>query len=47
MENITKDQNTEDKADEVSFLDFKNRTKYEEQEPQCDIHDEECLSCGS
>jgi hypothetical protein len=47
MENITKDQNTEGKADEVSFLDFKNRTKYEEKESQCDIHDEECLSCGS
>ena len=47
MENITKDQNTEGKEDNVSFLDINNRTKFEEQDSQCDIHDEECLSCGS
>ena len=47
MENITKDQNTEGKEDSSFFLDMNNRTKFKETETQCDIHDNECLSCGS
>lgn len=47
MANTIQDQNTGDKEDNVSFLDFKNRTKFEEKDNQCDIHDEGCISCGS
>lgn len=47
MANTIQDPNTEDKDDNVSFLDIKNRNKFKEQENKCDIHDEECLSCGS
>ena len=46
MENTTQAQNTEVKEDNI-ILDFKNRKKFEEKIPQCDIHDDECLSCGS
>jgi hypothetical protein len=46
MENTTQAQNTEDKEDNI-ILDIKNRKKFEEKSPQCDLHDGECLSCGS
>jgi len=32
---------------ECSFLDEGKRTKYVEKSPQCNIGDDECLSCGS
>jgi len=46
MENTTQAQNTEDKEDNI-FLDVKNRKKFEEKIKQCDLDDNECLSCGS